>query len=83
MEQYWNRSLASFVALAVISGLFAYLASGIWIDDAGSYRWIYIVVSIGYVIFLSMVTFMKNIVEFAEKEEWNHPRVRNNRRKKK
>lgn len=82
MNQYWNRSVASFVVLVLMSGGLAYLTSGIWIDDAGSYRWIYIVVSIGYVIFLSMMTFMKNIVEFAQKEEWNQPRIRSDRRKK-
>lgn len=83
IEQYWNRSVGSFLVLVILSGGLAYLTSGIWIDDAGSYRWIYIVVSIGYVIFLSMMTFMKNIVEFAQKEEWNHPRIRKDRRKKK
>lgn len=83
MNQYWNRSIASFVVLVIVSGLFAYLSSAIHINDAGSYRWIYIVVSIGYVIFLSMMTFMKNIVEFAQKEEWNQPRIRRKKRRKK
>lgn len=39
-----------------------------------TYRWIYIVVTFGFLVFLSMVNFMKKIVEFAEKEEWNQPR---------
>lgn len=74
--KYWGRSLYSFVGLAVGSGLAAYLFSSITIDEAGSYRWIYIVLTIGYLVFLGMMAFMRQIVEFAQREEWNHPRIR-------
>ncbi len=72
--KYWGTSMYSYLALAFGTGMAAWGFSGIPLGEAGSYRWIYIVVSVGFVVFLSMVNFMKIIVRFAEKEEWNHPR---------
>jgi len=74
LNQYWTRSMLSFAGLALLSGLCAWGFSRIHIYDAGSYRWIYIVVTFGYLVFLSMMGFMKRIVEFAEKEDWQRPR---------
>ena len=74
--KYWGQSIYSFLGLAFASGMVAYLFSSVSINEAGSYRWIFIVVTIGYLVFLSMVTFMRKIVEFAQREEWNQPRKR-------
>ena len=79
MATYWGRSIYSFMGLAVLSGLTAYLFSSLSINEAGSYRWIYVVLTVGYLVFLSIVSFMRKIVEFAQKEEWNQPRTRNRR----
>jgi len=81
--QYWGRSIYSYLGLAFASGLAAYLFSALSIDEAGSYRWIYVVLTIGYLIFLGMMAFMRQIVEFAQREEWNHPRIRRGGRQKK
>lgn len=75
--KYWQASMYSYMALALGTATIAWGFSGIPIGEAGSYRWIYLVVSIGFIIFLTMVNFMKIIVTFAEKEEWNQPRKRN------
>lgn len=80
MLKYWGRSVYCFLGLAFTSGLMAYLFSSMSIDEAGSYRWIYIVLTIGYLVFLGMMAFMRQIVEFAQREEWNHPRMRQKRR---
>ncbi len=80
--RYWGRSLYSFMGLAVTGGLVAWGISSLSIFDAGSYSWIYIVLSVAYLVFLSMMTFMRNIVEFAEREEWHHPRMRRRKGKK-
>ncbi|MCB0641897.1 MAG: hypothetical protein KDC44_09670 [Phaeodactylibacter sp.] len=80
VSQYWSRSISSFIGVAALNGGLAYLFSGLGIGEAGSYKWIYVVLMIGYLVFLSMMNMMKIIVEFAQKEEWNHPRIR--RRKK-
>ncbi|MCB0572187.1 MAG: hypothetical protein KDC66_20615 [Phaeodactylibacter sp.] len=76
MIKYWGRSIYSYLGLAFASGLVAYLFSSLTIDEAGSYRWIYIVLTIGYMVFLGIMAFTRRIVEFAEREEWNHPRIR-------
>lgn len=74
--KYWAPSMYSYLGLALCTGLAAWVFSGIPLRDAGTYRWIYIVVTFGFLIFLSMVNFMKKIVQFAEREEWNQPRKR-------
>lgn len=73
---YWGRSMYSFLGLAFLNGTAAWLISGVPIGEAQSYQWIYIVVTIGFLVFLTMVNLMKKIVQFAEKEEWNQPRRR-------
>jgi drug/metabolite transporter (DMT)-like permease len=74
--KYWQASMYSYMALAFGTSMAAWALSGVPIGEAGSYKWIYLVVSIGFIIFLTMVNFMKIIVRFAEKEEWNQPRRR-------
>lgn len=80
--KYWGRSIYSFLGLAVLSGLLAWGFSGLPIGKAGSYKWIFFVVTFGYLVFLSMVAFMKKIVEFAQKEEWNRPKLRQKKRRR-
>ncbi len=76
LNKYWTTSILSYAGLAVGLGLSAYLISSISVNDAGSYRWIITILTFGYLVFLSMVGFIKRIVEFAEKEEWNSPKQR-------
>ena len=80
-NKYWGRSMMGFIGLALFSGLLAYLFSSVPIGEARSYKWIYFVLTFGYLVFLSMVSFMRKVVEFAEKEEWNQPRPRKRKRK--
>ncbi len=81
MQRYWGRSIYSFLGLAVAAAGVAWLASAIPLSEAGSYSWIFVVVSVGYMVFLGMMTTIRGIVQFAQKEEWNHPRIRNKKRK--
>ena len=81
LMRYWGRSIYCFIGLAVASGLAAYFFSSLSINEAGSYRWIFFVLTFGYLVFLSMMTFMRRIVDFAQREEWNHPRVRRRKTK--
>ncbi len=79
-DKYWSRSVLCFAGLAVGSGLLAQLFSGLSMNDAGPYKWIYIVLTIGYVVFLLILTAMRRIVDFAQREEWNQPKIRQKRR---
>lgn len=78
---YFARSVYGFLILAFTGAILAYLFSGLAIGEAGSYQWIFIVVTICYLIFLTMVNLMKKIVDFAMKEEWNQPRINNSGKK--
>lgn len=78
--KYWGRSLYSFMGLALGAGLLAWAFSGLTIREAGSYQWIYLVVTVGYLVFLGMISMIKNVVNFAQREEWNKPRLKNRRR---
>ena len=80
MMKYWGRSLYAFMGLAVGAGLLAWGFSGLTIYEAGSYRWIYLVVTVGYLVFLSLIAVIKNVVTFAQREEWNQPRTRDRKR---
>ena len=79
LNNYWLWSMGSFAVLAIVSGLEAYLFSSLSINEAGSYRWIFTVLTFGYLVFLSILGFMKRIVEFAEKEDWQAPKKRKRR----
>ncbi len=81
MDSYWTRSILCFVSLAVASGLLAQLFSGLGMNEAGSYKWIYIVLTIGYLVFLLILTAMRKIVDFAQREEWNQPKLRQKRKR--
>lgn len=71
---YFGQSIYAFLGLAFGNGLLAWLFSGVPIGEAGSYKSLYLVVLIGFLVFISIVNAMKRIVRFAEKEEWNQPR---------
>ena len=76
LNNYRTKSMVRFGGLALLSGLLAWGFSGISITEAGSYSWIFVVLTFGYLVFLSMMGLMKWIVEFAEKEKWQSPRRR-------
>lgn len=74
--KYWNKSVISYLLLALFAYGSARLVSGLPIDEAGSFRWLFFVVSFSYLVFVSIVNLIRIIVAFAEKEEWHAPRAR-------
>jgi hypothetical protein len=74
--KYWGASIYSYMGLAFLNGMAAWWFSGVALRDAESFKFIYLVVTFGFLVFISMVNLMKKIIEFAQKEEWNSPRMR-------
>jgi hypothetical protein len=74
--RYYGASVYAYIGLGLFNGLAAWGISGVALRDAESYGWIYVVVTFGFLVFMSMVNFIKRIVNFAEREEWNQPRRR-------
>jgi fucose permease len=67
--KYFSTSIFSFLALAFIGGALAHFISGVSMDNAGSFRWLYIVFTFTYLVFLSIVNLMRKIMEIAKRED--------------
>jgi len=80
-NSYWTKSFIAFIGYAVLSAALAYFIAGLSIDEIGPYKWIYVVISFVYLVFISIIGFMKRIVEFAQKEEWTKPVRRSKKRR--
>jgi len=70
-NKYWLHSLICYVVLVISGGLIAYLFTGISIYEAKSVKWLYVVFTFGYLVFLSIVNTMRIIVRLAKKEDSN------------
>jgi hypothetical protein len=63
---YWSQSMGGFAAVLIGTGMAAYLFSSLSINEAGSFRWIYSVVTIAYFVFISMMGAIRKIVARAQ-----------------
>lgn len=75
--EYWYWSIPGFIGLALLGRWLATWYSGLSIDEAGTFRWLYFVVAFAYLVFISIVNLIRLIVAFAKNEIWLAPRIRN------
>lgn len=68
-NKYWLHSIVSYVILGIVGGGLAFWISGLSIDEAGSYRWILMIFTFCYILFLTIVSTMKKIVTIAQKQD--------------
>ena len=68
-SQYWLRSILAYILLVAIGSLFSYFVTGVSISEAQSFRWLYIVFTIGYVVFIAIVRLIRKIVIIAQKQD--------------
>ena len=66
---YFLHSLLGFTGVAIFGSLVAWLFSGQGIDEAGSFRWIYFILTFCFILFLGIVNGMLRIVVFAQRED--------------
>lgn len=69
INKYWARSIMCFGGLMIVGGLVSYLISGQTISEAMSFKWLYLVFTFGYLLFLSIVRAMKKVVQIAKKQD--------------
>ena len=69
VHNYWFKSICGFAGLAITSGVVAWLFSSLSVYEAGSYSWIYIVITVVYLVFVSIMNLMRKIVEIAVKQD--------------
>ena len=72
--KYYGQAITSFLLVAILGGLSAYYFSDIALSEAGSFSWIYTVLAVIFVVFLTIVNLMRKIVEIAKKQD---KRIRN------
>jgi NhaP-type Na+/H+ or K+/H+ antiporter len=70
------QSLYTFICLLVIGCLLSYLFSGVSLFEAGTFSWILSVISFCYLVFLVIVTCIRVLTEYAQREEWLYPKIR-------
>jgi hypothetical protein len=68
-NKYFRDSVFTFIAIAAIGGGLAYLFSGLNVDEAGSFRWLYVVFGFSYLVFISIVNLMHKIIELVKKQD--------------
>ena len=66
---YWTTSILSFVLLLSFAYGWCFLLSGKHIDDVGSFRWIWMVLGMVYLVFFIITRTMKRIVDIAIKQD--------------
>ncbi len=69
MIKYFSDSMTWYVLLAVASGLFAFALTGKNPNDVGSIKWIFIVMTIGYFVFMAIMGSIKRFITFLNKEQ--------------
>ncbi len=69
MMTYLSESMTCYVLLAIASGIFSFLITGENPNEVGSIKWIFIVMTIGYFVFLGIMGFIKRFALFLNHEE--------------
>jgi len=71
MNVYWYKSFAAYAALLGITWLAAQSLSGLNIDEAGTFKWIFFILTFAYLLFLSLMRAMRKVVAMAQQEDNN------------
>lgn len=66
---YWRSSVMFYIGLLVFCYGWCYLLSGKHIDEVGSFRWLWIVLTLVYMVFFAIARSMKRIVDLAIRQD--------------
>lgn len=69
MNKYWGTSIMTYMGVMIVGGVIAWLFSGQNLYEAKSFRWIYIVFTFGYLLFLCIIRAMRKIVKIAQDQD--------------
>ncbi len=69
MNVYWYQSFGAYAALLLLTCIAALFLSGVSIDEAGSFKWIFSILTFAYLLFLSLMRAMRKVVSLAQKED--------------
>lgn len=66
---YWTWSILLYFALLAFSYGWCFILTGRHIDDVGSFRWLWMVLTMVYFVFFTISRTMKRIVDIAIKQD--------------
>ena len=66
---YWSKSIMYYIGFLVFSYLWCWMLSGKHIDEVGSFRWLWLVLTLVYQVFFAIARSMKRIVDIAIKQD--------------
>jgi len=66
---YWGLSVVFYIVLLAFSYGWSYMLSGKGIDEVGSFRWLWLVLTLVYMVFFAIARSVKRIVDFANKQD--------------
>lgn len=66
---YWTYSIIGYAIIMVLNGFLASWLSGVPMDEAGTYRWIYIILVPIFLLFIGITSLIRRIVAMAEKDD--------------
>lgn len=66
-RKFLIEAIIVYAVILFLGGLIAYVFSGVSMDGVSGYRWLYIVFTISFVIFLGIARFVRRMVIITEK----------------
>jgi len=66
---YIRDSIYTYIILCVSGALISYFISATPMDDAGSFKWLFIMLTMVYIVFLALMNTLKAIVALAKKQD--------------
>lgn len=76
IQKYWQYAIYSYIGLAAHAIGLGYLVTGLSIGEVGTFKWIYFVLTVGFLVFLTLISLIRFIVTQAENEVWEKPKER-------
>lgn len=64
---HWGQAMIGFVLLLLLGIAGAYIISGVFVIEAASYYTIYSVVTIGYLVFLSIMRGVRFVIDYSHR----------------
>jgi hypothetical protein len=72
VDSHLGKSIAAYILTVVVTGGIAFLLSGE--EGFNGFKRIYTVISFGFLVIISILSAIKQVVLYAEREEWNEPK---------
>ena len=71
-KTYFSRSFYGYFLILFGSATLAYVFSSFSFDGSASIRWIFIMITFSYFIFITIAFFMRKIINYAQRQDTEH-----------